>query len=211
MPGLASSRAVDLQHVSCWPCATGRCALRSSAWQSSFFAREPLRSCSQRPSPAVPAPPVIVPFAGHDALRRIGDSFRDQRAELGCACNHRARGCLSSVRCIEARVADLAPRGRARADCGGSRGEARCKHFTAHCRLGDLVERVVARSRLLLRGFGHRKPPFRSCRKDTSTAERFRFAKRTVPVIPNDLDCPDTLKGTVAKATIPSNMVSGRK
>ena len=117
------------------------------------------------------------------ALRRIGDGFRDQRSKLRRTRDHRARSCLGRVCRVQAGIADLATCGRARADRGGSRCETRSKHLTTHRRFCEFIERVVARP-LGLAGFGHRNPSFRFVAKDTSTAERFRFAKRTVHVNP---------------------------
>ena len=91
-------------------CASSPCAPPACAWSC---ASQPSLSCVRRP-PSWPGIVVIVvrPIAGQHALRRVGNGFRDQAAELGRAGHHLGRRRAGAVRGVEAGVADLAARTR---------------------------------------------------------------------------------------------------
>ncbi len=82
---------------------------------------------------------ILRPFAGQDALRRVGDRLGDQRAQPGGVGHHRRRRLARAVGGIEAGVADRLARLGACGDRCGRGGQAGCQHLTAHRRLGDLV------------------------------------------------------------------------
>ena len=91
-------------------------------------------------------------------LRRVGDRFGDQRAELADAARHRAGRTGRAIGGVEPGVADLAADRRAGADRGRRSGEAGGEHFLAHRRLGELVERFVEVRRRHVRHY--RRPCF---------------------------------------------------
>ena len=83
---------------------------RSSACARARFAVELAVDLQRRWTMSRARRIVAAPFAGHHALRGVGDRFGDQRTQFGRARHHAARGLRRRVGGIEAGVADLARR-----------------------------------------------------------------------------------------------------